>query len=80
MKLFHTHKFGKVQADNFQYCTDCGASKPAPNPCANGHLFEEHSQSNITNLYGKTQSVQNLKCSRCGEMRQFNLTTGLYTR
>lgn len=78
MSLFHTHKFGPVQGDNFQYCSVCGVAHVAPSPCKNGHKFVTHDTTEIVNMYGKTQRVITLSCERCGVFRSFNSTTGQY--
>jgi hypothetical protein len=78
MSLFHIHKFGPIQGDNFQYCATCGVAKAAPNPCKEGHKYKEDSVSEITNHFNRTQIVKNLVCIRCGHMVQFNATTGQY--
>ena len=76
--MFHIHKFGKVEADNFQYCSVCGKASPAPDPCKNGHKYKEHNKAHITNVYNVTQEVINLQCERCGHFTQYNATTGQY--
>lgn len=79
MGLFHQHKFGPVKGDNFQYCSQCGVAKVAPNPCQNGHLWTRGQSSIVSSIYGRQQKVVNLICSRCGIHTQFNETTGVYT-
>lgn len=69
------HNYGKVEADGFQYCKNCGkARKPSiPHPCCNGHLWKDTGEPNyiITTFdYGKRREYfVPQKCTRCGERR-----------
>lgn len=75
MSCFFGHKFGKIEADGYQYCTVCGkASKPKPiHPCINGHKWVEESRlgwSGWSEFSGHWKDWQIAeRCNACGENR-----------
>lgn len=73
-----SHKYGKVEADGFQYCFKCGkAQKPTiPHPCENGHLWKKiaESQAHGTRFDESGRHDWNdykisQECTRCGMLQ-----------
>lgn len=65
--MLHTHRFGPVASDGYQYCLKCGFAR-APE-CV--HKWKNLQSFEITNGYGN--HVANLyvqQCEKCGELRR----------
>lgn len=76
--LFHFCKFDKVQEDNYQYCKICGKAKAAPKPCAYGHIYKNFLEAKTLNHLGKLHYIITQQCKNCGDLRNFNQTTGQF--
>lgn len=70
--LFHKCRFGKVEADGYQYCQECGKAQPAPRKyCQHkwetiSSELEAHDSSNL--MFKKGRVV--MRCVHCGEITQ----------
>lgn len=74
MNCLFGHKFGKIEADGYQYCIKCGlARKPSTqNPCENGHSWEEIAELKYEGYYMGTSWTDYkvaYKCKNCGEVK-----------
>ena len=69
-----SHKFGKIQADGYQYCYLC--NKAISVPCNHIHRWAEHEEYTkriITNIIQPECGICIiLKCEICGDLKTFN--------
>ena len=74
MSLFHTHKYGEIDSNGYQYCTICNKAIFIATPKCN-HVWEDiekigHSNRFNPNGYFKFTYIQ--RCRKCGELSQFS--------
>jgi len=59
------HKFGKVEADGYQYCTECGKSLAAPKKNCDHKWIKEHAIEQ--SYFGNTNQIIFIYyCTECG--------------
>jgi uncharacterized Zn finger protein len=64
--MFCFHKFSKVEADRYQYCTKCGIAQQAPHECK----YEIINQAKASDNGVQVAAVYVSRCTICGNIKK----------